>query len=202
MKTEGDERIIWCRATSVDVAERRTRKDMGSGYERVIGADGKPLTQDGLQNECPRVRQRMECPECGYPFSEAMVGLDESVPHVGPVVPPMVQREQVRLVSITSDWVGQKPNNRRRSVMDRVQQRREVLDDASIAGAVLEAQRLLAFVIAEAKQPKDIGEPAEELRRLTHELDLLVPQLDVLYEDFANAYVRTAERINYNADGV
>ena len=37
-------------------------------------------------NQCPRVQQRMECPECAYPFSEAMVGLDESVPHVGPAL--------------------------------------------------------------------------------------------------------------------
>lgn len=81
--------------------------------------------------------------------------------------------------------------------MDKVQQRRKILDDASIAGAVMEAQRLLAFIYWEAKQPKDIGEPAEELRRLTHELDLLVPQLDILYEAFAEAYVRTAEQVHY-----
>ena len=82
--------------------------------------------------------------------------------------------------------------------MDKVQQRRKVLDDASIAGAVMEAQRLLA----DYKQyTGEVDGPAVELRRLTRELDLLVSQLDVLYEDFANAYVRTATRINVNADG-
>lgn len=30
---------------------------------------------------CLRVRRRMECPECGYPYSEAIYSLDEAVPH-------------------------------------------------------------------------------------------------------------------------
>lgn len=30
---------------------------------------------------CKRVDMRMECPECGYPYSEAMYPLDPSVPH-------------------------------------------------------------------------------------------------------------------------
>lgn len=32
--------------------------------------------------ECPRVVYRMECPECGYPYSEAAVPLDERMPHL------------------------------------------------------------------------------------------------------------------------
>lgn len=31
--------------------------------------------------ECPRVAYRMECPECGYPYSEAAVPLDPRMPH-------------------------------------------------------------------------------------------------------------------------
>lgn len=30
---------------------------------------------------CNRVYERMECPECGYPYSEAMYPLDESIRH-------------------------------------------------------------------------------------------------------------------------
>ena len=30
---------------------------------------------------CKRVDMRMECPECGYPYSEAAFPLDEQVPH-------------------------------------------------------------------------------------------------------------------------
>jgi hypothetical protein len=32
--------------------------------------------------KCPRVQLRMECLECGYPYSEAMLPLDPRVPHV------------------------------------------------------------------------------------------------------------------------
>lgn len=31
--------------------------------------------------ECPRVAMRMECPECGYPYCEAMFPLDKRLPH-------------------------------------------------------------------------------------------------------------------------
>ena len=31
---------------------------------------------------CPRVDLRMECPECGYPFCEAMYMLDPRIPHL------------------------------------------------------------------------------------------------------------------------
>jgi len=31
---------------------------------------------------CPRVEMRMECPECGYPFCEAMYPLDKRLPHM------------------------------------------------------------------------------------------------------------------------
>ena len=34
-----------------------------------------------VNSPCPRVRMRMECPECGYPISEARYELDPSVPH-------------------------------------------------------------------------------------------------------------------------
>ena len=30
---------------------------------------------------CPRVQYRMECPECGYPYSEAIYSLDSALPH-------------------------------------------------------------------------------------------------------------------------
>ena len=30
---------------------------------------------------CPRVKMRMECPECEYPFHEALYKLDNRVPH-------------------------------------------------------------------------------------------------------------------------
>jgi hypothetical protein len=33
------------------------------------------------EQECPRVAVRMECPECGYPFSEALLPLDPTIPH-------------------------------------------------------------------------------------------------------------------------
>jgi len=36
-------------------------------------------------NVCPRVEMRMECPECGYPYSEAALELDTSVPHKDPI---------------------------------------------------------------------------------------------------------------------
>lgn len=29
-------------------------------------------------NKCPRVQARIECPECGYPFSEAYYALSET----------------------------------------------------------------------------------------------------------------------------
>ena len=31
--------------------------------------------------ECPRVVYRMECPECGYPYSESLFLLDIRLPH-------------------------------------------------------------------------------------------------------------------------
>lgn len=31
---------------------------------------------------CPRVEARMECPECGYPHSEARYPLDKRLPHL------------------------------------------------------------------------------------------------------------------------
>ena len=37
------------------------------------------------ETKCPRVEMRMECPECGYPYSEAKYALDERVPHKGGV---------------------------------------------------------------------------------------------------------------------
>ena len=30
---------------------------------------------------CPRVAFRMECPECGYPYSEALFSLNIKMPH-------------------------------------------------------------------------------------------------------------------------
>lgn len=30
---------------------------------------------------CPRVWLRMECPECGYPYSEALYSTVKSIPH-------------------------------------------------------------------------------------------------------------------------
>lgn len=32
---------------------------------------------------CPRVKQRMACEECGYPFSEARYDTSPDVPHIG-----------------------------------------------------------------------------------------------------------------------
>ena len=34
---------------------------------------------------CPRVNQRMECPECHYPFSEAAHALDLKIPHMNEI---------------------------------------------------------------------------------------------------------------------
>jgi hypothetical protein len=34
-------------------------------------------------DHCPRVARRMECPECGYPYSEARYALDLRIPHQG-----------------------------------------------------------------------------------------------------------------------
>ncbi len=31
---------------------------------------------------CPRVAFRMECPECGYPYSEALFSLNTKMPHL------------------------------------------------------------------------------------------------------------------------
>jgi len=46
MKIAGDDRILWPLGSNVEVAERRARKDMGSGYERVLDTDGNPLSID------------------------------------------------------------------------------------------------------------------------------------------------------------
>jgi hypothetical protein len=35
-----------------------------------------------LDRQCPRVWQRMECPECGYPYSEAYYPLNPAIPHI------------------------------------------------------------------------------------------------------------------------
>lgn len=34
-----------------------------------------------MVNTCPRVRIRMECPECGYPLTEARYSLDRRISH-------------------------------------------------------------------------------------------------------------------------
>jgi hypothetical protein len=34
------------------------------------------------EHPCPRVQLCMECPECGYPYSEALYELDPAVPHL------------------------------------------------------------------------------------------------------------------------
>lgn len=41
-----------------------------------------PLRQEEPEHPCPRVQMFMECPECGYPYSEAALPLDEAVPHL------------------------------------------------------------------------------------------------------------------------
>jgi hypothetical protein len=38
------------------------------------------------RNKCPRVALRIECPECGYPFSESRYGLTED----GEVIPEII----------------------------------------------------------------------------------------------------------------
>lgn len=35
--------------------------------------------------QCPRVQQRIECPECWYPVSEAAFGLASNWPNIPPV---------------------------------------------------------------------------------------------------------------------
>lgn len=49
------------------------------------------MTQRNFPNKCPRVIRRIECPECHYPYSEAMYSLEDypDVPHEGPVLKPI-----------------------------------------------------------------------------------------------------------------
>jgi hypothetical protein len=35
-----------------------------------------------VDKQCPRVWQRMECPECDYPYSEAFYPLNRAIPHI------------------------------------------------------------------------------------------------------------------------
>jgi len=51
-----------------------------------MGCGIEPLTQDEINAAiqkpgCPRVTLRMECLECGYPYSEAMYPTNIVVPH-------------------------------------------------------------------------------------------------------------------------
>lgn len=39
------------------------------------------MNNDDVKIECPRVARRMECRECGYPYSEAFEAQDDTVPH-------------------------------------------------------------------------------------------------------------------------
>lgn len=64
--------VVWAFAVAVVAVIR---------HHMRLRDDGKKGPCPRYEGECPRVRIGMECPECEYPMSEAMVPLDPDVPH-------------------------------------------------------------------------------------------------------------------------
>lgn len=64
----------------------------------MSGRSGEQWCDEPCCSVCPRVAKRMECLECGYPFSEAMFAWDGTTPHQPSVIGP-----DGRLLVVSSD---------------------------------------------------------------------------------------------------
>lgn len=51
------------------------------GFLPITDSDREIIAKALANGQCPRVELRMECPECGYPYSEAAWSLVLEIPH-------------------------------------------------------------------------------------------------------------------------